>query len=272
LTIRSHADVARTVVPVTSAAVRQVLVVLPVLTWQGRNDVDDTGDGLPDSLARDRKAPISRPYAGGRLPRGFADGEARLLAYLDLQKLRYDLTTDLELARTGATTLADYRGVILAGDTHWLPEALGMRLDGYVRDGGRLFSVGFDSLLRTMSLGARTMSAPSDRQVRDFLGAEVAPPQRGAIDLLAQSDEINLFAGTAGSLGSWEVREETTDVGRGRVVASASTSGGQPVLVAYRLGRGLVVRPGVRGWSNALDNAISPAASTTRRIWTLLRR
>lgn len=272
LTARTHSAVARTVVPVTTAAPRQVLVVLPVLTWQGRNDVDDTGDGLPDSLARDRKARIARPFARGRLPRGFADGEARLLAYLDRQKLRYDLTTDLELARTGGTTLADYRGVILAGDTRWLPEALGARLDEFVRKGGRLFSVGFDSLLRTMALGARAMSAPSDRLARDFLGAEVAEPQRGSIDLLAQSDEINLFAGTAGSLGTWDVWEETPNVGAGRLVATASASGGDPVFVAYRLGRGVVFRPGVTGWSRALDNAISPPASTTRRIWTLLRR
>jgi hypothetical protein len=272
LTVRTRFDVARTVVPVTSAAVRQVLVVLPALTWQGRNDVDDSGDGLPDSLARDRKARISRPYARGRLPRGFADNEARLLGYLDRQELRYDLTTDLDLARMGGTLLADYRGVILAGDARWLPEALGTRFEEYVRGGGKLFSVGFDSLLRTMALGARTISEPSNRLVRDFLGAEVRHPERGSIGLLAQSDEINLFAGTAGSLGTWDVWEESANVGVGRLVATASATGGDPVFVAYRLGRGLVFRPGVSGWSSALDSAISPAASTTRRIWTLLRR
>jgi flagellar hook assembly protein FlgD len=272
LTVRTRSAAARAVIPVTAAAVRQVLVVLPVLTWQGRNDVDDTGDGLPDSLARDRTTRIARPFARGRLPRGFGDGEARLLAYLDQQKLRYDLATDLELARAGGMTLPDYSGVILAGDTRWLPEALGARLDEFVRDGGRLFSVGFDSLQRTMALGARSMRSPSERLPRDFLGADVGEARHGQTTLLAQTDEINLFAGTAGSLGTWDAWQETADVGRGRLVATASETGGDPVFVAYRLGDGLVIRPGVDGWASELDNAISPAASTTRRIWTLLRR
>ena len=272
LTVRTRFAAARTVVPVASAQPRPVLVVLPVLTWQGRDDVDDSGDGLPDSLTRDRKVRIARPFARGRLPRGFAATEAPLLAYLDDQRLRYDLTTDLELARTGGATLDDHSGVILAGEMRWLPEGLGTMLEDFVRRGGRVFSIGLDSLRRTMALGARSMSSPSDRLARDFLGAEVAPPQRDPIDLLAQTDEINLFAGTAGSLGSWDAWETTTDVGAGRLVATASATGEDPVFVAYRLGRGLVIRAGVGGWAGALDDTISPPATTTRRIWTLLRR
>ena len=76
-----------------------MLVVLPI-TWEGRNDVDDNGDGRPDSLARDRQARVERPFARGRLPIGFKQSEAMLLAYLDAQ-LRYRLTTDLALARAG---------------------------------------------------------------------------------------------------------------------------------------------------------------------------
>jgi hypothetical protein len=41
--------------------------------------------------------------------------------------------------------------------------------------------------------------------------------------------------------------------------------------VAYRLGKGLVIRPGVGGWAGELADPISPPATTTRRIWTLLR-
>ena len=89
-------------------APRPVLVVLPALTWQGRNDVDDYGDGLPDSLARERKARVQRPFAGGRLPIGFKSGEANLLAYLDRNQLRYELTTDLALARAGGAPLEDH--------------------------------------------------------------------------------------------------------------------------------------------------------------------
>jgi flagellar hook assembly protein FlgD len=272
LTARTHGHTARAVVPVSAPRARPILVVLPVLTWQGRNDTDDDGDGLPDSLAREREARIERPFAGGRLPLGFKGTEAKLLAYLDRQGLRYELTTDLALARAGGAQLGGHEGVILAGDTRWLPGQLGERLRGFVRGGGRLFTVGFDSLHRTMALGARSMSSPSARAERDFLGATVSPPVHGTTSLTAQTDQINLFAGTAGSLGSWEVWEETADVGEGPLVATAVEDGGADVFVAYRLGRGLVFRPGVRGWSAALDSDISPPATTTRRIWTLLRR
>ena len=95
---------------------------------------------------------------------------------------------------------------------------------------------------------------------------------REGTGLLAQSDEINVFAGTAGSLGTWEAWEETRGVGPGRVVATAVADGGEEVFVAYRLGRGLVIRPGVRGWGRALEDDIGPAGTVMRRVWTLLRR
>jgi hypothetical protein len=272
LTVRTHGHLARAVIPVSAPRPRQILVVLPALSWQGRNDVDDDGDGLPDSLARGREARVQRPFAGGRLPPGFKAGEAKLLAYLDRQRLRYELTTDLALARAGGVPLRSHEGVILAGDTRWLTQQLGDRLRDFVRGGGRLFTVGFDSLRRTMALGARTMSSPSERAPRDFFGATVSAPVRGTTSLTAQTDDINLFAGTAGSLGSWDAWQETSDVGGGRLVATAVEDGGESVFVAYRLGRGLVFRPGVRGWSAALDSDISPPATTTRRIWTLLHR
>ena len=49
----------------------------------------------------------------------------------------------------------------------------------------------------------------------------MAPPVGGTTALNAQTDEINLFTGTAGSLGSWHRWEESTDVGAGRLVATA---------------------------------------------------
>ena len=42
------------------------------------------------------------------------------------------------------------------------------------------------------------MSAPSERSDEDVFGATVSPPARGTTGLLAQTDEINLFTGTAG--------------------------------------------------------------------------
>jgi hypothetical protein len=272
LTVRTRRDVARAAIPVAAPRARPVLVVLPALTWQGRNDVDDNGDGLPDSLARGRTARLDRPFARGRLPVGFRSGEARVLAYLDRQRLRYELTTDLALAREAGAPLAQHRAVILAGESRWLPQQLGDRLERFVRRGGRLLSIGADSLQRTLALGARDMSDPSERAPTDFFGARLARPVRETTGLLAQSDRINVFSGTAGSLGTWEAWEETRDLGRGRMLATAVADGGEEVFVAYRLGRGLVVRPGVRGWGRALDDDVAPPGATMRRIWTLLRR
>ena len=272
LTVETRRDVARAAIPVAAPRRRPVLVVLPALTWQGRNDVDDSGDGLPDSLTRGRAARLDRPFARGRLPIGFRSNEARLLAFLDRQGLRYELTTDLALAREGGTSLDGHSGVILAGETRWLPQLLGDQLRRFVRGGGQVFSAGVDSLQRTLALGARTMSEPSEPADRDFLGSRLGRPVREQTGLIAQSDEINMFAGTAGSLGTWEAWEETRGVGPGRTVATAVADGGEEVFVAYRLGRGLVIRPGVRGWGRALEDDIGPAGTVMRRAWTLLRR
>ena len=125
----------------------------------------------------------------------------------------------------------------------------------FVRGGGRLFTVGFDSLHRTMALGARTMSSPSARAERDFLGANVSPPVHGttcpdrADGRASTSSPARRAASAPGKCG-----RRPADVGAGRLVATAVEDGGEIVFVAYRLGRGLVFRPGVRGWSAALDD------------------
>ena len=70
-----------------------MLVVLPALTWQGLNPVDDDGDGVPDTLENGGPITLDRPLANG-FPAGAVD-EAGLLAYLDKTHRAYDLTTDV---------------------------------------------------------------------------------------------------------------------------------------------------------------------------------
>jgi hypothetical protein len=55
------------------------------------------------------------------------------------------------------------------------------------------------------------------------------------------------------------------------VVAAAGEQAGQPVVVAYRFGKGLVIRTGLPQWSQRLGSDQETAA-VTRRMWTLLSR
>ena len=51
-------------------AVARALAVLPALTWQGLNPVDDDADGFADTLASSRSVRLDRPFADGRLAAG----------------------------------------------------------------------------------------------------------------------------------------------------------------------------------------------------------
>lgn len=265
----------RTAVPFAVQARRpaRVLVVLPALSWQGRNSVDDDQDGLPDTLDRVEPARLARPFAGGGLPRGFADREAPLLVYLDRTGLRYDLTTDLALAAGRGAGLRDRSGVLLAGDARWLPSALQRRLRQYVERGGSLASVGIDSLRRGVRITPRRLVDPTGAAPRDALSARLRPvaPLDGEV-LAFPDDRIELFFGTDGRFPGFRSAEETLSLGsEARVVAGAGVEVGRPAIVAYRLGRGLVIRFGLPEWTQRLSRDRNVAA-VMRRTWTLLSR
>lgn len=130
--------------PRTGGRARRVLVVLPMLTWQGQNPVDDSGDGLPDTLSAGDQISLARPLARG-LPLGFRQDSA-LISYLTSQHYRYQLTTDIALAQGRGPSLTGYSGVVLAGSETWLPRSLVSVLERFVRGGGRVLSLGADSL------------------------------------------------------------------------------------------------------------------------------
>ena len=58
---------------------------------------------------------------------------------------------------------------------------------------------------------------------------------------------------------------------RVRALAAAGPEAGQPVVVAYTLGGGLVIRSGLSQWSALLGRDANVDA-VTRRAWTLLSR
>ena len=68
-----------------------------------------------------RRGPAVR---GGALPRRFDAEVSPLLRWLDRERLPYDLTTDLALARHEGPALGNAPGVAFAGSELWLPDEL----------------------------------------------------------------------------------------------------------------------------------------------------
>jgi flagellar hook assembly protein FlgD len=266
-------------IAVQAVASRDVLVVLPTTTWQGLNPVDDDGDGRPDTLTAGLPIRIARPFVKSGLPAQLPRHEALLLAWLDREHHRYDLTTDVALARREGPTLAGHRGVILAGDTRWLDERVARALRTFVRGGGRLLSVGTQSLRRTVRLTPqRRAIAPTPPTPRDLFGARLGPVER--VSPLAQAtlvnviDNIQLFAGTGGQFAGIGAFEQTLDVrGGARAIeaAAATQDGRRQVIVASRLGEGVVIRPGLPDFAASLKTN-PELAGFMERAWTLLAR
>ncbi len=137
------------------------LVVLPVLTWQALNPVDDDLDGFADTFPSARRIQLDREFAGGALPAGLVREASPLLRFLDRARLPYDLTTDLSLARGEGPALGNAPGVAIAGSAVWLPASLDKRLRDYVDGGGRLASFGADALRRNARVAGEVLADPS---------------------------------------------------------------------------------------------------------------
>ncbi|MBV9214198.1 MAG: hypothetical protein JOZ25_11200, partial [Actinobacteria bacterium] len=264
---------ARVPLAVRAPRPRRVLVVLPAITWQGANPVDDDADGFADTLFTASSIPLARPFASGRLPAQLQTATAPMLAFLARRKLLYDLTTDLALARNHPPLLGGHSGVLLIGPETWTTAALAARLEGFVRGGGRVASFGVDSLQRAVLLTRSVLSNPSGATPTDSFGEPLAPPVAGsAASLVASSDRVGLFEGTTGVVGPVRLTQPSRGLPRGaRLLAAAARSGQASSLLAYRLGRGMVIRFGTAEWPHLLES--SPAvAKITDRAWALISR
>jgi hypothetical protein len=277
----------RTTVPIVARTTkpRSVLVVLPALTWQGRNPVDDDGDGIPNTLdssppARRASAVLARPLAHG-LPADVA-AEGALLRFLDANLMRYDLTTDVALA-SGADTdgppLGSHRGVVLAGDFRWITPQLRDSLRRYVRDGGRVWSLGTDALRRTVRLGGGVLRAPSAPQPTDALGGRPQQPLarasagKPATITTYQEGRLGLFEGTSGAFTGYDAYETLAGVMPGaRLDAAAGPQAGVPVIAAWTLGDGFAIHTGLPQLADRARSGDLDAAALIRQIWTLLGR
>lgn len=279
LEVRAAGHSIRTPFTVQGRSPSRVLVVLPTMTWQGRNPVDDDGDGLPDLLDRGLDVRLGRMLGGDGLPQGFAQREALILGWLDRSGHRYDVTTDVALARDPAATLADRSGVILPSDTRWLPRSTLMALRSFVRGGGTLASFGIDSLRRQVALTDQLLADPTPAATTDALGARLRGVRRLAAPAtlvnVTDSPDVDLFQGTAGAFAGFSTVQElepTPDVLASATIEDPPSD--RPVIAASRLGSGLVLRYPLP----ELPAKLSPSSSDPQalglleRAWTLLSR
>jgi hypothetical protein len=265
----------RTVVPLVAraqASSHHILVVLPALTWQGENPVDDNGDGFPDTLLGGGPILLRRVLADG-LPPGFA-GEAALLAYLDRAGMPYDLTTDVALADGSGPALAGHSGVVFAGPEQWLPADLAPELQRYVDQGGRVLTLGVGSLQRTATVkqtaAGLEASDPSPVAATDVLDGRHGPLiTNNAEALVAGRDGLGLFNGTSGTFSGFGSFEPISVAAPARIVAEAGTTSQTPAIVGYRLGSGVVVDIGLPAFTTSLAHDVD-TQELLRRLWTIL--
>jgi hypothetical protein len=248
---------------------QHVLLVLPTITWLGTDPVDEDGDGEPNTLTAG--LPVRRERIFAAAPPGFADEVAPVVAFLDRNQLRYDVTTDLALASSPRAVLAGHSGVLLPGDERWLTAPLAQALRAYVGGGGRLASLGTDSLRGVVRLSGDQLVSPTPAGDVDALGARLGALSavQGAITDF-QDGPVQLFRGGDGRFTGYSQYEPVQSPGAGaQVVSSAVAAGGTPVIVAARLGRGLWIHTGLPGFAARLGQDSNTTALMTR-IWQLL--
>jgi hypothetical protein len=280
----------------------RLLVVVPAITWLGVDKVDDDGDGLPDTLETGGPVRWPRVIAGDQgLPATFADQTAPLLVFLDRARIRYDLTSDIALARSRDPRATDREGVVLAGPLRWVPRTLARRLRRYVEDGGRLASFGTESLRRGVRVGTNRLTRATQPTPTDPFGARLEPLARpragedggGPVPLTALADDpaLGLLTGSDGVVdasGRLEESQARVELRGAKVVmalgqdvteaerADAEAKGEQPrqalpALTATRLEKGYVVRVGLSDWVKRAEQD-REVAQITRNIIDVLRR
>jgi flagellar hook assembly protein FlgD len=262
----------------TAAKPNGVLVVLPYVTWQGRNPADDDGDGAPNTL--DLGGPVRpvRIMAGDGLPAGFTEQEGPLMQWLDRNGKRYDITTDLALEAGRGPALTGHHGVLIPGDARWLPAKVRAGLRAFAKGGGTVVSTGTDALRRTVALDAKgRLADPSAQNPTDLFGARIEPLTTKATDLTVfdQDPAVDLFKSSNGVFGAVPAWEATARTGEeANQLSTAVTDqkyGAKTVVVAVRFGKGLVIRPGFPSFAQRVAANSDPATSALMaRMWTLL--
>jgi hypothetical protein len=248
------------------------LVILPVATWQGENRFDSDLDGFPDTLTTSSTVPADRPYAQGRLPPGLRREALPLLGFLDRERLSYDLTTDVALAAREGPSLSNAPGVAIAGTETWVPRQLRDGLRREVEDGGLgVVSFGDRSLRRTVALVKGRLRDPSPARPDDLFGERTEPFRTDEPAPLAQQrDRLRLFRGADRLFGDFSRFERSVELpADARLLSAAGREPDQPAFVGYRLGKGVVIRPGTPQWTRGLSERSLglEVPRITKNIW-----
>lgn len=275
LTIATEGARTRVPIVVRAPVPRRVLVVLPALTWEARNPVDDDGDGMPNTLpgaGRDATARLGRPYAAG-LPASIPAREGALLRFLDDQLIRYDLTTDAALAAGRGPSLDDYPGAVLAGDSIWITPELRRALRARVEAGGRIWSLGTDALRRTARLRDGVLSRPSAATPTDALGARPRQPlERPPLPVTLEASRLGpIFDGTSGAFPGYDSYEVLASVlPAAELTAAAGPDADTSVIASWALGDGTVIHTGMPQLAGKAADGDTDAAALVRSIWTVV--
>lgn len=247
---------ARTPLPISRGRAK-LLIVHPAIAWQASNPVDINGDGFGDPFellpaGRQVRVSLERPLARQRGPVDFDLQDGALAAYLQTRhpQLSAQTTTDFALAQDPAAALRGHDAVLFTGDARWIPATLGGELRRFVLGGGKLAYFSLDAFRRTVTLSTDELAGPSEPRGRNIFGESFGLVREAPAPVVAFKDELGLLRGPTGLFMGFE---QSRQLPRDAVLqTSAGRSAEAPALVAYSLGKGQVIRVGVRGWSAEL--------------------
>lgn len=273
--VRGDRGIARTPVAITARRNQKLLIVQPSIAWQATNPVDVTGDGFPDSFpqlppGRQLSVALNRFLALQTGTVGFDAQEGAFAEYLATAQPGLDAqtVTDASLAADPEASLKHHNAVLFTGDERWITAKLGVALRAFVQRGGKVAFFSQDAFRRTVSLSATELSGPTDHRQRDIFGESVVNVTEAPAPVVPFTDELGLLRGLTGQFTVFEQsKQQARD---SKILTSAGRQADAPALIGYTLGKGTVIRVGVRGWNAELTDP--NVAYTTAAILEVLTR
>ena len=135
-------------------------------------------------------------------------------------------------------------------------------------------SFGTDAFRRGVGLAGNQLINPSAAERVNVFGEQTGDVRiQQAPMVVNQPDALGLFAGVSGGLlGDFDQFEQSQRlVGGTQILSSAGRDPQHPAFIAYRLGKGIVVRTGTPEWAPSMAGNIE-VTDVTRRVWSLLSR